>query len=114
LAFEGDGVVTTHVGGYTDYINYKNKTRTDSQPQSARELAAPLQRSFPSEQREAKKFTNKHKHELEKLPQKIENLTVKIAELSEELSNTEDRSSANLAHISMEIANLQKVTVCYC
>ena len=53
-------------------------------------------------------MTYKYKHELEKLPAKIEKLGIKIYELSEELSATEDRNSANLAHIAMEIAKNQK------
>ncbi len=116
LAFEGNGVVTTHVGGYSDYLDYKfrhdskvgianadlqSKSKINTSISGVTGFATTSQPSFP-------KFTNKHRHELEKLPQKIENLEKKIAELSEELSNTEDRSSGNLAHISMEIANLQK------
>jgi ATP-binding cassette subfamily F protein uup len=114
LAFEGDGVVTSHIGGYSDYIS------SQQQPQSLTNAGGRiLQESdswssqSPMQSREEgssakKKLTYKYKHELEKLPAKIEKLGIKIYELSEELSATEDRNSANLAHIAMEIAKNQK------
>ena len=108
LAFEGGGVVTSHIGGYSDYLASLQK------PSSL--AAAAGQESRESDSRDSrkdegftkKKLTYKHKHELEKLPAKIEKLGSRILELSEELSTSEDRNSANLAHISMEIARHQK------
>ena len=53
------------------------------------------------------RFSNQHQSELNKIPTKIEELEKKLHELSEELSNTEDRNPANLAHISIEIEKVQ-------
>ncbi len=114
LAFEGDGVVTSHIGGYSDYIS------SQKQPSSLTTAGGRIfqesdswSSQSPTQSREEgsstkKKMTYKYKHELEKLPAKIEKLGIKIYELSEELSATEDRNSANLAHIAMEIAKNQK------
>jgi ABC transport system ATP-binding/permease protein len=111
LAFEGEGVIANHVGGYSDYLEYKSQHKpqlvgaglapalTTAQPTTAKPSPAE-----PS----PKKLTYKHKFELEKLPAKIEKLEEKIRQLSEELSETEDRNSGNLAHIAMEIAKHQK------
>jgi len=109
LAFEGNGVITNHVGGYSDYLEYKEKHQIEQRAVKLSDKASGdilSSQNKPSEVQ--KKFTYKHKFELEKLPQKIEKLEEKIRALSEELSETEDRNSANLAHIAMEIAKHQK------
>ncbi len=122
LAFEGNGKITSHLGGYSDYLEYKEKTspvvigKSKSGQNSANEILrfanddgnGKKDDRNGSDKKEMKKFSFKHKVELEKLPAKIEKLETKITQLSEELSETEDRSSANLAHIAMEIAKFQK------
>ncbi|MBU6140656.1 MAG: ATP-binding cassette domain-containing protein [Proteobacteria bacterium] len=110
LAFEGNGVVESHIGGYSDYINSQKQAPSlikESQERSLRD-SQNLVDSKDEGVKQLKKTSYKYKYELEKLPAKIEKLEAKIHELSEELSNTEDRNSANLAHISMEIAKYQK------
>lgn len=110
LAFEGDGVIANHVGGYSDYLEYKERyqkqeiTEKENQAREAKAKLEPVERKSEPQ----KKVSYKLKFELEKLPAKIEKLEAKIKELSEELSETDDRSSANLAHIAMEIAKYQK------
>jgi len=108
LAFEGDSVVTNHVGGYSDYLDYKQKSLAVKPKISEfiKNNAEPVEALNREPQKE--KLAYKHRLELEKLPAKIEKLEEKIRELSEELSETEDRNSGNLAHISMEIAKYQK------
>ena len=118
LAFEGNAEITSHVGGYSDYLEFirrqaQSHSRTGFVTQSARSVPNDMNietgLQTPSRNGEGeKKLSYKHKYELEKLPAKIEKLEEKIRELSEELSETEDRNSANLAHIAMEIAKYQK------
>ncbi len=112
MAFEGDGVVTTHIGGYSDYIDHLAKNRHPERGEGSRDLnkTPEIARLTQDESaiKKPAKISYKYKHELEKLPAKIEKLEAKIHELSEELSTTEDRNSANLAHIAMEIAKHQK------
>jgi ATP-binding cassette subfamily F protein uup len=106
LAFEDDGQITYHLGGYSDYLEFKNKNPSkitskisnDSKPDNIEKIS----------NKTSKKLSYKYIIELEKLPAKIEKLTKQITDLSEELSNTENRNSANLAFISMEIAKLQQ------
>ncbi len=107
LAFEGDGVITNHVGGYSDYLEYKEKYQKDAQEVLKTKVATNIEASAKKPE-DSKKFAYKYRLELEKLPAKIEKLEEKIRNLSEELSETEDRNPANLAHIAMEIAKFQK------
>ncbi len=109
LAFEGDGVITNHIGGYSDYLEYKNKYNKTADVKTVKfDNQKTEKNTAETKNNNAKKLSYKLKLELEKLPAKIEKLELKIKELSNELSNTEDRNSANLAHISMEIAKYQK------
>ncbi len=111
LAFEGDGVVESHVGGYSDYIDYKNSRIVEKNKiNEVKKIEETITEAKTNESQGStnRRLSYKFKLELEKLPQKIENLEKKIHELSEELSHTEDRNSANLAHISMEIARHQR------
>ena len=107
LAFEGDGVITNHVGGYSDYLEYKEKYQKDAQEALKTKVATNVEASAKKPE-DSKKFAYKYRLELEKLPAKIEKLEEKIRNLSEELSETEDRNPANLAHIAMEITKFQK------
>lgn len=102
ISFEGDGKIETHIGGYSDYLARNPKFLETKAPEISRTIREEKREKTPI------KFSYKHKVELEKLPTKIEKLENKIRELSEELSTTEDRNSANLAHISIEIAKYQK------
>jgi len=107
LAFEGDGVITNHVGGYSDYLEYKEKYQKDAQEALKPKVSTNVEASAKKPE-DSKKFAYKYRLELEKLPAKIEKLEEKIRNLSEELSETEDRNPANLAHIAMEITKFQK------
>lgn len=117
LAFEDDGTITYHLGGYSDYLEFKNSNspknlvekKLKSLAKSTTDKAQKTENNFQSEnQKTTKKLSYKYVVELEKLPAKIEKLDKRITELSEELSNTEDRNSANLALITMEIAQTQQ------
>lgn len=110
ISFEGDGKIEINLGGYSDYLSHKKPAApiTKNIQKSQENQARDLQNSKYSQDEQKIKFSYKHKHELEKLPAKIEKLEKKIHELSEELSTTEDRNSANLAQIAIEISKYQK------
>lgn len=111
LAFEGNAEITTNVGGYSDYLEYKEKYKQSLNPTVVKATSSETSQTISTNQNPTspeKKFLYKHRVELEKLGPKIEKLETKIRELSEELSETEDRNSANLAQIAMEIAKHQK------
>jgi len=109
LSFEGNATIENHLGGYSDYIEYKEKNaaanlKLSTQNKIQTTAQKPLQQGAES----SKKFLYKHKIELEKLPEKITKLEEKILNLTTELAECEDRNAANLAHISIEIAKYQK------
>lgn len=105
IAFEDDAKINNNLGGYSDYLEYKNKYLP---PQKEENLLDRKSKKEKDKKESPKKISYKLKYEFEKLPQKISELESKIAELSQELSQTQNRNSANLAHISIEIANYQK------
>lgn len=107
LSFEGEGIVEQNLGGYSDYVAHKEKHgKTTVEPTQKKQEKIKVEAE--SSQKPEKKFSYKHKIELEKLMPKIEKLEKKIANLSTEISETEDRNPANLAHITMEIAKFQQ------
>lgn len=129
LAFEGDGEIISHLGGYSDYLEYKHQhlkqaeaAKISAQNEAkakARALANQAAIDFSAitteslDQAIVKPRTNRTSHskikfELERIPQKIELLENKILELNDELINTEDRNPSSLAHISIELAIAQQ------
>ncbi len=77
LAFEGDGLVESHVGGYSDYIAAKTigtKPSASTAKNPATSNPAPVAVS-------ASRMTFKLRHELENLPARIEKLAADIAAL---------------------------------
>lgn len=85
LAFEGDAVVESHVGGYTDYMRYKQK----QQPQKPAQ-AAPLPSPAVAapEKKATAKMSFKHVHELGTLPARIEALEREIIALRAQLEDS--------------------------
>jgi ABC transport system ATP-binding/permease protein len=113
LAFEDDGTITYHLGGYSDYLEFKNKNKIINVAEKAVKKNKPkdnleLENKAIEASSKPQRMSYKYVVELQKLPAKIEKLEKRITELSEELSNTEDRNSANLAFITMEIAKFQQ------
>lgn len=100
LAFEGNAKITTHLGGYSDYLQYKEKT-TPTKPKTIEE---PPKKPKKKPQNELKKLKN----ELNRIPDKIEKLETEIYQLNDELLTTDDRNPANLAQISIEIGQKQQ------
>lgn len=111
LSFE-DGEIIHNLGGYSDYIAYKEKysQETTKDKKSDNKFIEPESNleNQKNNSKSNKKLSYKHKLELEKLPQKIEDLESKILQLTTELNETEDRNPANLAQISIEIAKLNQ------
>ncbi len=89
LVFEGDGVVTEHAGGYTDWRNELARIavakRTASMGTATKPVAA---KSAPSAQ-PGTKLNNKERKELETLPGKIEQLEAEQAQITVQLGDPE-------------------------
>lgn len=113
ISFEGGGRVEVYEGNYSEYVNYKesfgNKKDKSSNSSKANEIKdkAIAENVFLTNQSN-KLSKNKIQTEINKTLQKIARLEKKIQGLTTELSDTEDRSSANLAQISIEISKYQK------
>ncbi len=113
LAFEGDGVITAHSGGYTDYLVFKRqqegKETLKSAAPTARESAPKAATGAPPRTRMSFKLV----HELEKLPSKIEALEQEIAQLRITLADADlytrdaEAFDAAAARLSKALAELE-------
>lgn len=88
LAFEGDGVVDGCVGGYSDYIEMKEKF---AKPQKDKEVikSKPKIKDEKTKTLKAKKLSNKDAYLLKELPKQIEILQQRIAELNKIMADSE-------------------------
>jgi len=92
LAFEGDTKVTRIIGGYSDYLAFREKNKKPKQsatPSVSQSSAVSPDSNKPSKPKERQKLTFKDKHELEELPGKIEDAEKKIAALTEILTDAD-------------------------
>jgi ATP-binding cassette subfamily F protein uup len=82
IAFEGDGMVEGHIGGYSDYKEAKKKLQT-----AKKKIAVPLEEPIVTEEKRqpANKVSFKFRHEFEKLPGKIAELEIEVGQLKEML-----------------------------
>jgi ATP-binding cassette subfamily F protein uup len=85
IAFEGDGVIESNIGGYTDYLEAKKKLLP---PKAVKQVAATLVTDAPAVKKDNSKMSYKYKHELENLPGRIEALEKEINELRELLNDS--------------------------
>jgi len=90
IAFEGDGQVREYVGGYDDWLRQRQASVIESVKEK------PVNRGKPKKER-PRKLTFREKHELEKLPLRIETLETEIAELHEKIADPEFYRTAGAA-----------------
>ncbi len=90
LAFEGDGSVKTVIGGYSDYLEMRNKRESGSsqhtQKKTKEALSSSSQADAPAKPK-AKKLTYKLERELKLLPGKIERVEADIMKFSNQLAD---------------------------
>lgn len=96
LAFEGDGKVEAHVGGYSDYLAAKTKAaKKDSQDHSHSKSnitknniseSTKTKTNEPAK-KPAEKLTFTLQHELKGLPKKIEKTQVRVDDLTKQLAD---------------------------
>jgi ATP-binding cassette subfamily F protein uup len=107
LAFEGNGLIERHIGGYSDYLMAKKEVLATNKKVQKKLAKVPDR----SENRPAK-LSYKLERELTLLPEKIENLELKIKELAELMSDPNlytnnpekfDQSSKQLAIYQQEL-----------
>lgn len=88
LVFEGDGVVTEHAGGYTDWRNELVRIAVAKRTAALGATAKPVAQSKSAAQPGAK-LNNKERKELETLPAKIEQLEAEQAQITVQLGDPE-------------------------
>ena len=86
LVFEGDGRIGDYVGGYTDWLQEKQKTTSSSPPVPGRAETPAAARPSKAPVR-GRKLTNRERAELESLPATIEALEAEQAELTVRLAD---------------------------
>ena len=92
LAFEGDAKVESFIGGYSDYLERRKQKQKKSKSAKQKQVKQQKQKNKETAEKPAKqkngKMTFKLKHELEKLPKKIETTETRIAELNTMLADS--------------------------
>jgi ATP-binding cassette subfamily F protein uup len=85
LLFEGNGQISEHVGGYTEVSNYmaRRASQQKSVLQSKDSVKVEVAVADVKRAPKVRKLSYKDQRELDALPEKIENLEAKIAELGE-------------------------------
>lgn len=85
LVFEGDGLVTEHAGGYTDWRNELARIAAAKRNQASK-AAAPLAKA-PASKKAGAKLNNKDRQDLVDLPKKIEALEQAQLEITAQLGD---------------------------
>jgi ATP-binding cassette subfamily F protein uup len=88
LVFEGNGIVTEHAGGYTDWRNELARIAVAKRTVAALQ-SAPKSAAAKSTAPVGAKLNNKERKDLETLPAKIEQLEAEQATLSVQLGDPE-------------------------
>jgi ATP-binding cassette subfamily F protein uup len=89
LVFEGDGVVTEHAGGYTDWRNELARIAVAKRTAAIGTATKPAAAKSSSPAQAGAKLNNKERKELETLPGKIEQLEVEQAQITVQLGDPE-------------------------
>jgi len=104
IAFEGNGEVHEYIGGYEDWLRQKRDTSVAAAPKKKEEPAKAKATPKP------KKLSYNLQRELEQLPKKIDDLEVKIEELTNEMAKPEfyQQDQAVIASAGNELKELQE------
>jgi len=84
IAFEGEGVIESNIGGYSDYIAAKQKQLPAKSTAKQETLPAPA----PTSAKNIKKMSYKYEYELGQLPERIHALENELIELKQLLADS--------------------------
>lgn len=87
LAFEGNGVIEGHIGGYSDYLAVKKAESAELEPTRTKKSSKGATENASDNNVGDQKLSYKLKFELDSLPKKIEKLTREIEDLSIKLED---------------------------
>ena len=108
LEFDGDGRIRQYEGGYTDYLEAKNRTPSDaskeitSQPQKKK----PASETWKQNRPQKLKFTFKEQKEYETIDQDIASLEERLEKLDQEMMENAT-NSAKLSQLTLEKEEVQ-------
>ncbi len=111
IAFEGNGIVEGHIGGYSDYEKEISQAKAKSKSKASKK---PKKQEDESNHK-SQKLTYKLQYELDNLPKKIDDLNKELKELNEQFSDPEffnnnelrDKSLIRSKKISKELETLE-------
>jgi ATP-binding cassette subfamily F protein uup len=108
IVVEGDGVITEHVGGYSDWETRGGRL-LDIQDKRPTKVEATVVKEAPKKNDQAKttrRLTNKEQQELKKLPGLIEKLEQRQQELEDTMSQPTfyESEQENIAAVTKELA----------
>ncbi len=110
FAFEEKGHIEENVGGYDDWLAYQaKKTKTTTKVEAPRE-------SKPGIKKESRKLTYKEQQELTSLPEKIESLEARQAEINHHLADPSfyKDNPESISKLTQELKDLeQQLQFCY-
>jgi len=89
LVFEGNGEIEPIIGGYSDYLTYRNKNKKNVEKSSQEKIKQSVTDKKIAEKPSPVKLSYKLKYELDNLPKKIEQLSNDIADLQKQLADPE-------------------------
>ena len=109
LAFEGDGHVELYMGGYSDYVQYKNRQKAE-RPDSSGASSSGGKRAVKDKPEKAPALTYKLKYELENLPEQIDALEQTISALRDQLADPGfyERDAAAFTKAGTELEESEK------
>jgi len=87
LAFEGHGKVEHVIGGYSDYLEFKNKHKKQMEIQQSETKKSNETKRIVEIEDKPYKITFKDKYALENLPKDIEKLDIEIDDLTKALAD---------------------------
>ncbi len=117
LAFEGSGKVSHHLGGYSEYLAYKEKfidninLSNDHQNNNQKNNLSKTSKNTESQQdisKNRQQFNSKDKYELNKINHKIAILEQEISNLSHELQKVSTKDFINFQKLTGKIGELQQ------
>ncbi len=114
LAFEGNGKVENLVGGYSDYLEYKQSLEPENQnkkiiAKSANNNQKNIIEKLPEKPKQ-KKLSYKMQYDYDNIPEQIKEVEQKIKELNQKLLNPDFYSNdyENFLKASEELSKLQE------
>lgn len=110
LAFEGNGEIEHIIGGYSDYLAFRNKKKKPAE--KLKPPSKPSPAKAEPEKAEPAKLSYKLKYELDRLPEKIEKLSMDIGGLQKQLADPDfymrDAEGFNKAALKLERLKKEK------